>query len=235
MNASFPDRALYKDGYWNTLCLPFDVTVEGSPLDGPGVTVKTLKDAKLENGTLTLKFTDNETELKAGVPYLIKWDKPNPYVAYDMYDPATEKTTTDLFAPTFKNVELKATLNPVVIPDLISFNGTYTWWTYQQDAPSVLLLNETNELFYPKNSAYLNCFRAYFQLLNGIEAIDPSLGGSIKNMVVDFGDEETTDIEAVDNGQLTDDSWYTLSGVKLNGKPSVPGVYLYNGRKVVIK
>ena len=51
---------------------------------------------------------------------------------------------------------------------------------------------------------------------------------------IDFGEEET-DIETVDSGQLTDDSWYTLSGVKLNGKPATKGVYLFNGKKIVIK
>ena len=232
VNASFPDRVLYKDGKWNTLCLPFDVTVAGSPLDGPGVEVKTLKDASLKNGTLTLKFTEgSETELKAGVPYLIKWEKPDPYVAFNYEHP---ELASDLYAPTFKNVTLNATLNPVVITDLISFDGTYTLWEYIQDAPSVLLMDGEN-LFYPKNYSYLNCFRAYFQLLGGIEAIDSGLGeGGIKNMVVDFGDEETN-IETVDSGQLTDDSWYTLSGVKLNGKPATKGVYLFNGKKIVIK
>jgi len=232
VNASFPDRVLYKDGKWNTLCLPFDVTVAGSPLDGPGVEVKTLKDASLKNGTLTLKFTEgSETELKAGVPYLIKWTQPDPYVAFNYEHP---ELASDLYAPTFKNVTLNATLNPVVITDLISFDGTYTLWEYIQDAPSVLLMDGEN-LFYPKNYSYLNCFRAYFQLLGGIEAIDSGLGeGGIKNMVVDFGDEETN-IETVDSGQLTDDSWYTLSGVKLNGKPATKGVYLFNGKKIVIK
>ena len=27
-------RTLYKDGAWNTICLPFDVTIAGSPLAG---------------------------------------------------------------------------------------------------------------------------------------------------------------------------------------------------------
>ena len=31
------------------------------------------------------------------------------------------------------------------------------------------------------------------------------------------------------------DSWYTLSGTRLEGKPTVKGVYIYNGRKEVIR
>jgi len=31
------------------------------------------------------------------------------------------------------------------------------------------------------------------------------------------------------------EAWYSLDGRRLNGKPSLAGVYLYNGVKVVIK
>jgi hypothetical protein len=31
------------------------------------------------------------------------------------------------------------------------------------------------------------------------------------------------------------DGWYTVAGVKLNGKPSQNGVYIFNGKKQVIK
>ena len=32
-----------------------------------------------------------------------------------------------------------------------------------------------------------------------------------------------------------DNNWYNLQGVKFNGMPSVPGIYINNGRKQVIK
>ena len=38
-------------------------------------------------------------------------------------------------------------------------------------------------------------------------------------------------------GEVTFDSeaWYTLDGVRLSGKPSTKGIYINNGKKVVIK
>ena len=36
-------------------------------------------------------------------------------------------------------------------------------------------------------------------------------------------------------GEVTLDGWYTLDGVRLDGKPSTKGIYINNGRKVVIK
>ncbi|UKK60787.1 InlB B-repeat-containing protein [Prevotella communis] len=50
---------------------------------------------------------------------------------------------------------------------------------------------------------------------------------------------ETTAIGTLDTetGEMTFDSeaWYTLDGVRLSGKPSKKGLYINNGRKVVIK
>ena len=50
---------------------------------------------------------------------------------------------------------------------------------------------------------------------------------------------ETTAIGEIDTktGKMTFDSeaWYTLDGVRLSGKPSKKGLYINNGRKVVIK
>ena len=44
-------------------------------------------------------------------------------------------------------------------------------------------------------------------------------------------------IETIGNGQLRidDESWYTLSGVKLNAKPTGTGIYLWKGKKVILK
>lgn len=58
-----------------------------------------------------------------------------------------------------------------------------------------------------------------------------------------IGIRETTDIEEIDlpdlsegeDGQPMVESWYTISGVKLDGRPTSAGLYICNGRKVVIK
>ena len=47
----------------------------------------------------------------------------------------------------------------------------------------------------------------------------------------------TTGIVSIDNSRLTNDNdvWYTLSGTRLNGKPTKAGIYIVNGKKVMIK
>ena len=55
-----------------------------------------------------------------------------------------------------------------------------------------------------------------------------------RSISIVFGDG-TTGIEAIDNGQLTIDNWYDLNGRRLQGKPTKKGVYIQNGKKVVVK
>ena len=58
-----------------------------------------------------------------------------------------------------------------------------------------------------------------------------------------FGDDEeggeTTDIETIVNGNdltgTTHRTYYSLSGQQLNGKPAKGGIYICNGKKIVIK
>ena len=48
---------------------------------------------------------------------------------------------------------------------------------------------------------------------------------------------KTTAIGEIDTttGEVTFDGWYTLDGVRLDGKPSKSGLYINNGKKVAIK
>ena len=73
VNVTLTGRTLYRDGDWNTLCLPFDVTLAGSPLKG--AEARTLSSASFNAGTLTLNFGEPVTTLNAGTPYIIKWNK----------------------------------------------------------------------------------------------------------------------------------------------------------------
>lgn len=72
----------------------------------------------------------------------------------------------------------------------------------------------------------------------GAAATDEELPQSITVRLVG-SNGETTGIGEIDTktGEMTFDSeaWYTLDGVRLSGKPSKKGLYINNGKKVVIK
>lgn len=62
-------------------------------------------------------------------------------------------------------------------------------------------------------------------------------GSTASRLTFVFEESETTGIHSVENGQSTieNGNWYTLGGQKMNGKPAMKGVYIINGKKVVIK
>ena len=38
-----------------------------------------------------------------------------------------------------------------------------------------------------------------------------------------------------DDSKIQSDEWFTIEGQKLSGKPTKKGVYIYNGKRVVIR
>ena len=68
--------------------------------------------------------------------------------------------------------------------------------------------------------------------------VDSSNAGA-RGLTIAFADDETTGIGLIDNGKLTIDNeagaWYSIQGVRHDGKPSRSGLYIFNGKKVVIK
>ena len=85
--------------------------------------------------------------------------------------------------------------------------------------------------------------RAVF-VLNGLTAGDlPTPGqANARAFVLNFGDGEATgivDAEA-DSSLFTlhsslKEGWYDMQGRRLSGKPTARGIYINNGKKVVIK
>ena len=80
--------------------------------------------------------------------------------------------------------------------------------------------------FYEYTGEYIPANKAFIIL-------EPSASAPTRGL--SFVEEEVTNIESVDSGELTVDNWYTLSGVKLEGEPTERGVYIHNGRKEVVR
>ena len=225
MNVAFTGRTLYKDGSWNTLCLPFYVEdISGSPL--AGATVKELTDASFADGTLTLTFAD-AASIKAGQAYLVKWDS------------GTDLGPSDLI---FSGVTLANYLSDdeISVDDsgtaTITFMGTYKKQTLAAGDRTVFYIGADNTLYYPQSAVSIGAQRAYFKL-SGLTVDEFSAG--INSLTLDFGDEETTGIinltpSLSSMGEGSAD-WYTLDGRRLSGKATQKGIYINNGKKVVIK
>ena len=65
---------------------------------------------------------------------------------------------------------------------------------------------------------------------------DASAWSAFSDANVTFvGDLEPDAIESIDAIDTTDGAWYTLSGMKLEDKPTEKGVYIYNGKKILVQ
>jgi hypothetical protein len=217
-------RTLFKDGAWNTLCLPFNVDdFVGTPLED--ATVMTLGnsdacDTRLDaaTGTLHLEFLP-ANKIEAGLPYLVKWESGD-----------------DISNPVFNGVTIWNE-NPfdqsVISKDgAVTFTGSYSPFEITaENKNNILYIGSANKIGHSRNSRTLRSCRAHFELTN------PS-AAPVRTVVVDYGEEEiVTEIVSMEDGrsQMDDDGWYTLNGIRLNGKPTEKGIYLFNGKKVVIK
>ena len=72
----------------------------------------------------------------------------------------------------------------------------------------------------------------------GYLVVEPSAvnAGNAPQLSISIGDENTTAISNTDFTDNTDKAgeWYSIDGVKLNGQPQKPGLYIKNGKKVFI-
>ena len=219
-NITLSGRKLYKDGKWNTLCLPFDMTISVSVLDGATVKKLTASESGVNGTTLTLYFEDEATTLTAGTPYIIKWAKANDYVNDDAHN---------LVNPTFAGVTVN---NKTKNTDFNggSFVGSDSPVNFMANDKTKLFLGAANKLYWPNANMTLGACRAYFNLSN---TLAPDM-----NFVVNFGDDATSIGSLTPNPSPTGEGseyWYDLSGRKLDHQPTQKGVYIHNGKKVVVK
>ena len=202
-------RTLYQDNSWNTMCLPFDLTIASSPLDGATVKVLNTTTTAFAANSLSVEFEDAPATIPAGTPFVVKW--------------ASGSNITD---PVFTGVTID-NATPSVAFTGGSFVGNYAPVVLAENDYTKLYLGAANKLYWPAADVTLNSFRAYFYLPGATAA--PAFK-------LDFGDEVVTGISNVKSGKTEgNDSWYTVDGRKLDKQPTMKGVYVNNGRKVVVK
>ena len=83
--------------------------------------------------------------------------------------------------------------------------------------------------FWNYRGSKISPFRAYIPKAN-------LTAGAKSGFSLVFPEDNTTGIARLTYGDATENgTWYTLSGVRLNGKPTGKGIYVNNGKKIVIR
>ena len=194
-------RTLYKDGDWNTLCLPFSIDdFSGTPLEGATVIyLRTTKSSgtglNSETGKLTLNF-NAATSITAGMAYLVKWNKPADYEG--------NESTYNIIDPTFNNVTISSTEPKASISNdkKVTFMGCYSPVSLAANDKSILFLGAANTLHYAANDETLGALRAFVQI---DKAAQPTSYG------MNFGNGETSSGNLYIPGDANGDGQVTIT------------------------
>ena len=148
-------RTLYRDGAFNTLCLPFDMNAEeiaASPLAGAQVYEFVCAE---KNAQLEIEISGPIDHITAGVPYLVKWNPTLPEVI-------------DGGILVFKNVNVVTNHGQTLgEEDEVKFVGNIGIATLVEQEQlgldhNKLFLGANNTLYWPETNTRLKGFRAYF-------------------------------------------------------------------------
>ena len=229
---------------WMTLTLPFDISVADLSKALGYAIVNVIDDSKTVVSAESSKFygkltmtggngyvdptdPDNDakkdTKLAANKPFLVKTDRDiNGVIHFGAQTIVAPASEADLTVDAGQEATFVGTyaLMPVTSADgakkWFQIGGGYTSWAFIKSTSSA-----TWDLMPTE---------AYIQL--PIES---------KSIVFNFEDVDggTTAIKSIDvdnlSGKVSAEGWYTLNGVKLQGAPTEKGVYIKDGKKVVIK
>jgi hypothetical protein len=177
-------------------------------------------------GTLSLYFKE-VTAIEAGTPYLIKWNEPSGYVAYDGTNAATCK---DIVEPVFGTVFVEGYASQTYSYDrTVAFMGSFDPLYLYDNPHTRYYLGAENKLFYPKNSfVQFGAFRGYFEIDLG----DNTDG--VRSLNINFAEDDTQGITSISRSDDEHTVWFDLNGRKLDKKPARKGLYIKNGNKVVV-
>lgn len=206
-------RTLSKD-YWNTFCVPFALDAKQvTQYFGEGTQLRTYE-GRCENNIVYFATVDN---IEAGKPYIMK---PGNAVVKNQ---------------TFEGVSMVATGldengNPQAVGDAstVQMKGIYNHVTLVQDKTNIYI-GAGNKFYYPADAeaCQMNGLRAYFIVPEGtdIKKLRANLDGATTSLGEIFDTEESNTPVYNLQGQCVGNSLSTLKS----------GIYVQNGKKVVVK
>ena len=205
------DRNITRTEAWFAMVLPFEVSVtELSQKFGYAI-VNVLDESNTDPSKV--KFKINMQTIAANQPFLVKIASPiteavdfgSKEIVYDAA-PKSEDAAGNKFHGIFKTTALEASDNLwIMVPAQNKFNK----------------LDQSGTTLTPIN--------AYLETAQDLDSFAPSI-------FVEDLDGNVTAINGVGaDVQQNTEGWYNLNGVKLQGVPTEKGVYIQNGKKVVIK
>ena len=214
-----------------TICLPFNIPIEQANNVG-----KFYEFIGIKSGTTDVaQMTQVTSDLQANTAYV--WEPKYGYSEDPQYTGIQ-----------FKNVTIANTLTPVAGSGTFQFIGTYedkTWTASDPDLGKVYGFaiagyessGFTNGQFVILGAgASAAPFRAYLKYVPDASSAPRRTSVTLPNIlnIEWISADNVTSISNV-NRPTSDNGWFTLDGRKLNGTPTKKGIYVNNGKKVLVK
>jgi len=207
-----------KANVWNTLCLPFEMDeAQLKAAFGDDVQLAEFLDYEADGSAISVDFATVDIasdNLYANYPYLIKVSSNITAFNVDGVDVEADEESAEAVYETGKGKSKKT---------LGRFIGTLKAGA---DIPADNLYLSDNKFYYSTGTTTIKGFRGYFWL----QDFDSSAGVPALNFEVDGQVTKVDGIQVVTN----DGTYYDLNGMKTD-RPTKKGVYIRNGKKVVIK
>ncbi len=203
---------------WSTICLPFKMTNEQKiEVFGSDVEVANFNDIKIDGTSYTIDFKKRSATgvIPANTPLLIKTTKDITEFEVDgvtIVEEANPKKDYSVYDEDAEDNVLYAT-----------FYGTVKAGTV---IPKDYVFLSGDKFYFSTGSTIIKGFRGYFWL----KGFKGSSSAPEINLIVDG---ETTKVNGL-NVIYDDGQYYNLKGQKIDN-PTEKGVYIKNGKKVVIK
>lgn len=212
--------------YWGTLCCPYNLQfLEGGSTHAWIITGVGKEDKEKNEYALTVKEVHN---VPAGTPILISKDE---IVYKDEVDKFAFNVVDDKDKFTADAVEWnKNLLCGEIVDKYLQNDNEYTYYklSYQEDSRG----NEKTAFFKLKdNTSVKNSAGKSYLRLSKATAVNA------KAFVFKFdNDNETTGIDNINNANATtgEKIYYNLNGQRIS-QPTHSGVYICNGKKIIIK
>lgn len=213
-NANVTLQRTLEASHWNSFCVPFALDKDQvTQYFGEGTQLRTYE-GRCENNIVYFATVDN---IEAGKPYIMK---PGNAVVQN---------------PTFEGVSMVATGldengNPQAVGDAstVQMKGIYNHVTLVQDKTNIYI-GAGNKFYYPADAeaCQMNGLRAYFIVPEGtdIKKLRANLDGATTSLGEIFDTEESNTPVYNLQGQCVGNSLSTLKS----------GIYVQNGKKVVVK
>lgn len=213
-NANVTLQRTLEASHWNSFCVPFALDKDQvTQYFGEGTQLRTYE-GRCENNIVYFATVDN---IEAGKPYIMK---PGNAVVQN---------------PTFEGVSMVATDldtngNPQAVGDAstVQMKGIYNHVTLVQDKTNIYI-GAGNKFYYPADAeaCQMNGLRAYFIVPEGtdIKKLRANLDGATTSLGEIFDTEESNTPVYNLQGQCVGNSLSTLKS----------GIYVQNGKKVVVK